>query len=954
MKMDKLFAFFLFVFFSIASFLLGPQKTYADPLPGRCDATTCHAVVLNNYSDDSPGSLENAIKGACLTNQDDLISFQPGFFIREPVIRLSRPLMIPSNCRGKIEIAGPSDVEVVINGSDLMAGSTTVSEPATSGSANLCALYVNSNNNKIHHLTFGNSPFGVCVYGEGNQVSDSSIGLRRDGSALPNQVGVYVAGSGSLILNNVIASNASHGIVVKGLRNLIQQNYIGTSPLDIGRPRGNGGSGIRLISGATQNLIGGDLVLNANFIRYNGAGGVVLEAGASLANKISHNRFAGNAGLAIDLKANGVSLPTTGETGPNNMIPMPTEVQVIPLRRAAPYDSFVFRGRAPENYFIEVYLVDSGDDADVGQRLGGQSYGEGEYFLTSQRVNATRDGKFSVTITSSLLDLHKKVSAILRDAAGNTSEFSGAIELLDRPNPQNPDCGNGQINASESCDDGNTNPGDGCSAICSVEPGFRCSGSPSRCEPEVPLCGNGVVDAGEECDDNNRGADDGCAGDCTEESGWTCTRELGMRSVCTRDRMPPGGDRPQTPTGLTAEPTGPRSVNVSFDDNSTDETGFRVDRAEGPCGAGRAEADFTVHFSLPAHAGTGRVTYADTTVLPEHTYCYRAVSVRDGVSSDPSNQDDATTPREGSAMGMNPPSSLHADPDGPNRVRVTFTDNSSDETGFEIERADGPCSAGSVFTRLATVPPAAGTGSSITYNDDTAQPAHTYCYRARAINPGGASDYSNTDDATTPGVSNSCGNGRRDAGESCDDADRESGDGCSDACRVETGWTCNDASPSVCSRTPTGPTGLTATPTGPTQVRVTFTDNNDNETGFAIDRADGECRADSVFTQIGTAPALEGTGGTVIVIDNTVQPGKTYCYRARGILPTGPTAPSNAATATTPNPGVTPPPGGLTDSLQGSGCSLQADVEGAWKSSALSAAFLSGLLLLALRKRRSL
>jgi cysteine-rich repeat protein len=43
------------------------------------------------------------------------------------------------------------------------------------------------------------------------------------------------------------------------------------------------------------------------------------------------------------------------------------------------------------------------------------------------------------------------------------------------------DCGNGILESGEDCDDGNRNADDGCSAACSVEAGWSCSGSPSVC-----------------------------------------------------------------------------------------------------------------------------------------------------------------------------------------------------------------------------------------------------------------------------------------------------------------------------------------------------------------------------------------------------------------------------------------------------------------------------------------
>jgi cysteine-rich repeat protein len=47
-------------------------------------------------------------------------------------------------------------------------------------------------------------------------------------------------------------------------------------------------------------------------------------------------------------------------------------------------------------------------------------------------------------------------------------------------------CGNGHLESSETCDDANTNGGDGCSALCHEEPGFICGGEPSQCQPIIP------------------------------------------------------------------------------------------------------------------------------------------------------------------------------------------------------------------------------------------------------------------------------------------------------------------------------------------------------------------------------------------------------------------------------------------------------------------------------------
>lgn len=90
-------------------------------------------------------------------------------------------------------------------------------------------------------------------------------------------------------------------------------------------------------------------------------------------------------------------------------------------------------------------------------------------------------------------------------------------------------CGNGAVEGSEACDDGNTISGDGCDASCNVEPGWTCDTmSPSVC---LPICGDGVViQSLEGCDDGGSEAGDGCDAQCQVESGWSC---VGAPSVCS-------------------------------------------------------------------------------------------------------------------------------------------------------------------------------------------------------------------------------------------------------------------------------------------------------------------------------------------------------------------------------------------------------------------------------------
>ena len=79
---------------------------------------------------------------------------------------------------------------------------------------------------------------------------------------------------------------------------------------------------------------------------------------------------------------------------------------------------------------------------------------------------------------------------------GNSDQFDACRNDCTR-------CGDGVVQSQfgEVCDDGNLIPNDGCSNECTP--------------PITPICGDGIVQAGESCDDGNASDDDGCRNDCT-------------------------------------------------------------------------------------------------------------------------------------------------------------------------------------------------------------------------------------------------------------------------------------------------------------------------------------------------------------------------------------------------------------------------------------------------------
>lgn len=119
-----------------------------------------------------------------------------------------------------------------------------------------------------------------------------------------------------------------------------------------------------------------------------------------------------------------------------------------------------------------------------------------------------------------------------------------------------PFCGDGSIDRpAEACDDGDTDPDDGCSRTCAIEDGWSCRGEPSVCT-EIPVgnCGNGAVNAGEECDDNNLIDGDGCSSECLDEGELSCPVVIGQLSCNTSYSFGPVSGGSNTFNGYSACP----------------------------------------------------------------------------------------------------------------------------------------------------------------------------------------------------------------------------------------------------------------------------------------------------------------------------------------------------------------------------------------------------------------
>lgn len=191
----------------------------------------------------------------------------------------------------------------------------------------------------------------------------------------------------------------------------------------------------------------------------------------------------------------------------------------------------------------------------------------------------------------------------------------------------------------------------------------------------------------------------------------------------TANTVPPSV--PGAPSGLTASATSASQINLSWTDNATNESGFKIERsADG------------VSFTQIATVLAGVTTYSNTGLAGTTTYYYRVRATNVAGDSGYSNAANATT----LASVPTAPSGLTATAVSANQINLSWTDNSGNETGFKIERLNSR----NVYVEIAMV------GAGVRIYSNTGLTARTkYTYRVRAYNGVGNSGYSNTASATT-------------------------------------------------------------------------------------------------------------------------------------------------------------------------------------------------------------
>jgi hypothetical protein len=387
-----------------------------------------------------------------------------------------------------------------------------------------------------------------------------------------------------------------------------------------------------------------------------------------------------------------------------------------------------------------------------------------------------------------------------------------------------------------------------------------------------------------------------------------------------------GGDitspsKVESPSNLTTQELASGNIQVSWQDNSDNESAFEVSRSTGASGT----------YVVLATVDSNISTYQDTSVDAASEYCYRVRALGTSGTSPSA----FSSPSCVQATPPAAPSQLTAGASF-GQVDLAWTDNSDNEASFEIWKS--VTGENGTFTLEASVQ-----ADVVSYSNTGLQDGAEYCYRIRAVGAKGlASTFSNTNCATTPVPTKPPPAAPTDLVASAtspstislgwtDHASDEQGfeiwrstTGVAGAYALLTSVGANSSStddtgligsteycyqvraiggagvpPSdfttaSCATTPPeAPSNLAATAPSPTTISLVWTDNSTGEQGFQLWR--------STTGATGTYTLLNSLGADVTAADdNGLTPGMQYCYK---VLATGagPSSDfSNSSCATTP------------------------------------------------------
>jgi titin len=366
-----------------------------------------------------------------------------------------------------------------------------------------------------------------------------------------------------------------------------------------------------------------------------------------------------------------------------------------------------------------------------------------------------------------------------------------------------------------------------------------------------------------------------------------------------------GSTPPVAPSGLQAQVASGTQINLSWEDNSTDETGFRVERSSG----GGA-------FVQVALTGAGVTTYQNMGLTAGTSYSYRVIATNAAGDSAASNTATAITPTVPVA-----PSGLTAATISSTQINLTWADNATDEVGYRILRSTD----NATFGQIAQLP--AGTTA---FQSTGLQADTIYYFQVLAYNSAGESGFSAATAKTNPPAAPSApGNLIATAASSSQinltwtDVSTETSYrveqsldsinflivatlAANTSSYVRNGLTANTtyhfrvvainsggqaastASGTTLAAVPNAPSALSASAVTATSVTLRWLDNSGNESGFVLERIAGK-----------VIVAIPLASNSTSYTDGGLKAGSRYSYRVKAMAGSVSSGYSNTVSATT-------------------------------------------------------
>ena len=325
---------------------------------------------------------------------------------------------------------GDAGVGIISAANNQVGGTTTGTRNVLSanGGEGIFLIDAGTTNNVVQGNYIGTDATGMTEHGnvyEGITVQD----------AITTQIGGTAPGAG-----NLISANNNRGILLANASgNVLQGNFIGIKA-DGSTALGNLNHGVDITAGSSNNIVGGTAAGAGNVLAFaqifngNGYCGVRVRTGA-FNNLISGNSIFSNAALGIDLD------PTSGGTsaGTNAIVGCESGVvagaanagQNFPvLANAYSGSGTRIRGTLDSSpgkmYLLQFFASPAGDSS---------GYGEGQVFLGQTNLTlkaAMCSSNFTVFLPVSV-PANWVVTATATSPANNTSEFSAWVPVVSVP-----------------------------------------------------------------------------------------------------------------------------------------------------------------------------------------------------------------------------------------------------------------------------------------------------------------------------------------------------------------------------------------------------------------------------------------------------------------------------------------------------------------------------------------